>query len=723
MTAPGKGADELTAAIASRSGVAVLPSPASVPEDLRGLWPTLSAEEQAAVAPWLPLGQDGSHQTAPQLMLAACKADDAAAVAALAKDASLVNSGDSVESSPLHVAIKAGAARAVQALVRAGADARRSVGNVRLGDTYPIQLARTHKRADIMAVLIGAGARFAAWPAAPYAAMPEELLWSFAEAAVHWDGYVSVVAAAACNSSAGVLRWLVQHGCCTDAAIVATAVEVATCLGRAEHLEVLLGLGVSREVTGRALEAAVGGGCVPAVRMLLGCGAPCPPAQRGALLMSAMPHVEHSEEVVSLLLDTFGDDAALHDHGVALLCACFRHKNAAMALRLVRAGVNVGVPLGEMPEEVVQQLVEVVRSKARVKPGSIKRHLLRAACRAACVELLLWLLDQGMPRSALHAVLSADEAYDVAILEMLLAADPAVPADVLSEALVMACKHGGWEHVRLLLECGATWARPAQAWPAMLTSRQAFDVWLELLDAGAVPLGVFSTRAVPHLCMEPQGDLLRTLLACGVPFRLQLPSFWLAEPVDASADAEWAAGILQASRVVSTVAVVRTLARSGGLASFLRLRGWGLWPHLALCLHNFVVQETAAETLLLLSAGADPLAPANAGGSSAYVLIRTPIRQYGEPIGRRRFSDADRSVILLAMASVMRWRRRRWPIVACSLWGDEWWADAAAAAAGAEESGGVGHKRERHGDGGCGEDEGEGPPAAKRAPPASGDGE
>jgi hypothetical protein len=110
MAAPGKGADELTAAIASRSGATVLAllqaSPASVPADLRGLWSTLNAEEQAAVARRLALCVFEEQRFRERLILAACQADDAAAVAALAKDSSLVNSGWHEYTSPLHVAIE-----------------------------------------------------------------------------------------------------------------------------------------------------------------------------------------------------------------------------------------------------------------------------------------------------------------------------------------------------------------------------------------------------------------------------------------------------------------------------------------------------------------------------------------------------------------------------------------------------------------------------------------
>jgi hypothetical protein len=675
MAAPGKGADEVTAAIASRSGAAVLASPASVPADLRGLWPTLSAEERAAVARRVALCEGGTYKGGMRLILAACKADDAAAVAALAKDASLVNSGDSVESSPLHVAIEAGAARAVEALVRAGVNVHRTVAHWSWGPVSPLRHAIKQGRTSVAAMLIGAGALFAHWPAAPYAAMPEELLRSFAHAVVQ-DEYENVVAAAACNSSAGVLRWLVQHGCCTDAAIVATAVDVATCLGRAEHLEVLLGLGVSRKVTGRALAAAVGGSSVPTVRLLLGCGAPCPPAQHAALLMSAVPHVDHSEELASLLLDAFGGDAALHDHGVALLCACFRRGNAAMVLRLVRAGVNVGVPLGEMPEEVVQQLVEVVRLKVQVDGGTIVRDLLQAACGFGCVELLSWLVDRGVPRGALHAVLSDGMPYNMACLERLLTADAAVPAAVLSRALEKVCMYHGLEHVQLLLRRGATWTSVEQAKKVVKHMAQGWssrpaDVWLELLAGGVVPQAVWSTDVIPLLAENVCATAMAVLLARGVPVRLQLPSGSWGEPVDASADAEWAAGILQECRRCAASAVLSALARSGGTVSFLRLRGWGLWPHLALCLHQWVLREIAAETLLLLAAGADPLAPSTAGGSSAYALMCTPIllvwRRDDGSGTKLPFADAGRDGILLAMAGVMRWRRRRWPIVACSL--------------------------------------------------------
>jgi ankyrin repeat protein len=737
VVVPSDASSLVDAAMASGSGACVLmllqASPACVPEDLRGLWPTLSAEEQAAVAQRMALCvSDGAPQSREQLMLAACKADDAVAVAALAKDASLVNSGDSAESSPLHVAIEAGAARAVEALVRAGASVCRPAKHFHLGDTYPIQLARTHKRADIAAVLTGAGALFAGWPAAPYATMPEELLRSFAEAVVHWDGHEGFVTAVVRSSSADVLRWLVQHGCGADAAIVAPAVEAAASLGRAEHLEVLLGTGVGREVAGRALAAAVRGGCVPAVRLLLGCGAPCPPAQHGTLLVSAVLRMKRGEQLVSLLLDAFGDEAALHEHGAALLCACFRRGNAAMAQRLVRAGVNVGVPLGEMPEEAARQLAQVVRSRVQVEAGTVVRDLLLAVHRAQHVELLSWLVGRGVPQSALCDVLSADEAYDAACLERLLAADPAVPAAVLSRALEGACKRSSPEAVRVLLRRGAAWANTEQAKTVVESMAQAdptrpVDVWLELLAGGVVPQAVWSTDVMPHLASKRRGESMAALLGHGVPVRLHLPSGSWGEPVDASADAEWAAGVLRASMEVAASAVVSALARSGGMASFLRLRGWGLWPHLALCLHDCVERERADGTLLLLAAGADPLEPANAGGSSAYALMRSPIPVYrwaGSPVDRLRFADAGRDGILLAMAGVMRWRRRRWPIVACSLWGDEWWADAAAAA-GVEEGGGVGHKRRgRPGGGGVEEEwEGEGPPAAKRAPPASGDGE
>jgi hypothetical protein len=724
MAAPGKGADELTAAIASRSGAAVLTllqaSPTCVPADLRGLWSTLSAEERAAVARRVALCEGGTYKGGVRLILAACKADDAAAVAALAKDASLVNSGDIVEWSPLHVAIKAGAARAVKALVRAGADVHRHVVYRRWHHIRPMELAVQVKRADIAAVLIRAGARFAGWPAAPYAAMPEELLRSFADAVVQ-HSKVSLVDAAVRSSSAGVLRWLVQHGCCADAAVVANAVDVAASLGRAEHLEVLLGLRASREVAERALAAAVRGGCVPAVRLLLGCGAPCPRAQRGALLMSAVPLVKHSNEVVSLLLDAFGDVAALHEHGAALLCACFEHRNADMAWRLVRAGVNVGVPLGEMPRGVARQLVEAVWSNVRVKADAIVRDLLKAACRAGCAELQSWLLDQGLPQGALRDVLSADEAYHAVCLERLLAADAAVPPAVLSRALEAACKHSSPEAVRVLLRRGVTWTSVKRTKKVVKHMAQAdphrpVGVWLELLAGGVVPQAVWSTDVIPLLAEKRHGEGMAALLAHGVPVRLQLPSGDWGEPVDASADAEWAAGVLQASMRVATIAVVRTLASIAGVVSFLRLRGWGLWPHLTLCLCDCVERERAAETLLLLAAGADPLAPANAGGSSAYALM------YAQS-GRPRFSRAGRDGILLAMAGVMRWRRRRWPIVAYSLRSDKWWADVAAAAAavGVDVGGGVGLKRRGRPD--LGGEEWEGPPAAKRAPPASGDGE
>jgi ankyrin repeat protein len=718
------------AAIASGSGACVIAllqaSPACVPADLRGLWPTLSAQEQAAVVHRMALYEGGAHLSREQLMLAACQADDAAAVAALAKDASLVNSGKQVESSPLHVAIEAGAARAVEALVRAGANVHRTATSERWRSICALQLAAELKRASIAAVLLHAGARLAHWPVAPYAAMPEELLRGVADAVVEHPK-VSLVAAVVRSGSADVLRWLVQHGCCTDAAIVANAVEVAASLGRMEHLEMLLGTGVSRVAAGRALEAAVYHGSVHAIRLLLGCGAPCPPAQRGALLMSAVPHVEHSEEVVSLLLDTFGDEAALHDHGVALLCACFRHKNAAMALRLVRAGVNVGVPLGEMPEEAARQLPQVVRSDLQLRAKTVLADLLFAACRAGCVELLSWVVGRGVPQSALHHMLSEDKAYDAACLERLLAADAAVPPAVLSRALEVACKRSSPEAVRVLLRRGAAWASVEQAKTAVKFMAEAdphrpVGVWLEMLAGGVLPQAVWSTEIIPLLAKNVCATAMAALLAHGVPVRLQLPSGSWGEPVDASADAEWAAGILQASRGVAASAVLSALASSGGVASFLRLRGWGLWPHLAQCLHDFVERERADGTLLLLAAGADPLESAGAGGSSAYALMCTPIHNFFAQSGRPLFADADRDGILLAVAGVMRWRRRRWPIVACSLWGDEWWADVAAAA-GVEEGGGVGHKRRGRPGGGGGEEEWYGPPAAKRAPPASGDGE
>jgi ankyrin repeat protein len=730
VVVPADASSLVDAAIASGSGACVAAllqaSPSSVPEDLRSLWRRLKAEERAAVAQRMALCVDGAHQFREQLMLAACKADDAAAVAALAKDASLVNSGDTVESSPLHVAVEAGAARAVEALVRAGANVHHTATSERWRSIGPLQLAAELKRAKIAAVLIHAGARLAQLPAAPYATMPEELLRSFARAVVWWNEYESLIVAVVRSASADVLRWLVAHRCCTNAAIVANAVEVAASLGRAEHLEVLLGQGVSREVTGRALEAAVGGSCVSAVRLLLGCGALCPRAQHATLLMSAVPHVDHSEEVVSLLLDALGGDAALHEHGAALLCACFRHRNAAMALWLARAGVNVGVPLGEMPEEAARQLAQVVRFKVQVDGGTIVRDLLKAACRFSCVELQSWLLNRGVPQSVLHDVLSDGMPYNMACLERLLAADPAVPAAVLSRALETVCMYHGLEHVQLLLRRGAAWASVEQAKKVVKRMAQGkisrpADVWLELLAGGVVPQAVWSTDIIPLLAENVCATAMAVLLARGVHVRLQLPSGSWGEPVDASADAEWTAGILQASKGVAASAVVSVLVSIGGVASFLRLRGWGLWPHLAQCLHQWVLREIAAETLLLLAAGADPLAPTTAGGSSAYALMCTPVPQHDAPSGRPRFADAGRDRVLLAMAGVMRWRRRRWPIVACSLWGDEWWADAAAAAAaGVEEGGDVGHKRRRRPGGGGGVEDWDGPPAAKRAPPASG---
>jgi hypothetical protein len=424
----------------------------------------------------------------------------------------------------------------------------------------------------------------------------------------------------------------------------------------------------------------------------------------------------------------------LHEHGAALLCACFEHSNVAMAQRLVRAGVNVGVPLGEMPEEAARQLARVVRSTFQLRAETVLADLLWAASVGGCVELQLWLLDRGLPQSALHGALSADEAYDPACLERLLAADAAVPAAVLSRALEVACKRSSPEAVRVLLRRGATWTSVEHAKKVVESMARTYPprpvgVWLELLAGGAVSLELLATTAVPLLTSRSDKSIVRSLLARGVPVQLELSlSNDFGEPVDASADAEWAADILHDSNFASLV--IHVLTRSGGVASFLRLRGWGLWPHLAQFLHRFVERESAAETLLLLAAGADPLALAKAGSSSAYALMCTPItstwRRRGEVYSRQRFSGAKRDAILLAMAGVMRWRRRRWPVVAWSLWGEGRRVDsAAAAAAAAEDGGGVGHKRRERPDGGGGgeEWEGEGPPAAKRAPPASGDGE
>jgi hypothetical protein len=733
MAAPGKGTDELTAAIASRwaNALALLQtSPASVRADLRGLWSTLSAEERAALARRMALCEFGEYWSWERLVLDACKADDAVAVAALAKHPALANWGFDVVTSPLHVAIEAGAARAVEALVRAGANVHRTVAHRFWGPVSPLRHAIKRERTIIAITLLRAGARLTRWPAAPYAAMPEELLRSFVDAIVQQEEDEGFLDAVVRSASADVLRWLVQHGCCADAAIVANVVDVAARLGRAEHLEVLLGMGVSRVVTGRALTAAIGGGCVPAVRLLLGCGAPCPPVQRGALLVSAVPHVTRGEELVSLLLDAFGGEAALHEHGAALLCACFEHGNAAMTQRLVRAGVNVGVPLGEMPRGVARQLVEVVRSNVQVEAGTVVRDLLWAACRAACIELVAWLLGRGVPQSTLHGVLSEDEAYHAVCLERLLAADPAVPAVVLSHALEAACKRSSPEAVRVLLRRGATWASPLHAkefvrFLVKADPPRPVGVWLELLAGGVVPQAVWSTDVIPRFTVERHAKALTALLTRGARAQLYLPSSGWGEPFGAPADAKWAADILQASKGVAASAVLSVLASSGGVASFLRLRGWGLWPHLALCLRTFVERESADGTLLLLAAGTDPLALANAGGSSAYALMCTPIQlvwRRDDGLGTRfRFADADRDGILLAMAGVMRWRRRRWPIVACSLWGNEWWADAAAAV-GVDVGGGVGLKRRGRPDGGS-EEKWEGPPAAKRAPPASGDGE
>jgi ankyrin repeat protein len=726
------------AAMASASGACIAAllqaSPACVPADLRGLWPTLSAEEQAAVARRMALCEGGTYNGGVRLMLAACKADDAAAVAALAKDAALVNSGDRVEWSPLHVAVKTSSADAVQALVRAGVNVNRLASNEYGRELHPLGWAVQRKRTDIVAVLIGAGARLAHWPAAPYATMPEELLRSFADAVVWWDEYESLVAAVVRSGSADVLRWLVAHGCCTDAAIVARAVQDEARLGRAEHLEVLLGLGASCEVAGRALEAAVYHGSLPAVRLLLGCGAPCPPAQHGALLVSAVQCVEHSVEVVSLLLDAFGDEAALHEHAAALLCACFEHGNAAMALRLVRAGVNVGVPLGKMPRDVARQLARVVQSKLQLRAHDIVTDLLKAACRDACVELLAWLLARGVPQSALHGVLSANEAFDEECLKRLLAADPAVPAVVLSRALEAACQRSSPEAVRVLLRRGATWSssesaeRVVQSMPMIADRSQSV---LLVLLAASRRNPIFR---VPCLRIESLTDKrlmkqerMAALLALGARFRVWLPSGDQGEPVDASADAKSAADVLRASRGAHATDILSELNRRNyhrrgiGFELFLRLGGWGLWPHLSECLRHCVLTHRDCESRLLLDAGADPLATGVIGDGMNTFKLLTTRRSQVSVVGIISQTD-ERHNLLLAMERVMRWRRRRWPIVACSLWGDEWWADAAAAA-GPDGGGGVGHKRQERPDGGGEEEwEGEGPPAAKRAPPASGDG-
>jgi ankyrin repeat protein len=724
-------------ALASGTGACVALTmntiPACVPADLHALWPKLSADEQLAVAHRMAQSQDKGYTSAQLLMLAACNADDGVAVAALTKDAALMSCGDSVSWSPLRMAITAGAARAVEALVRAGADVRSYTTEFGYRDE-PLQLALDNQHADIAATLIRAGAVLSKWPAAPYSTMSPDVARRLASAVIAHP-YMSLLEATVCRKRTDALRWLAQQGSALRWKEASRVVNDAVLRGRAQQLEILLAGGVSRETARSALLSACSYGRVDFVRLLLGCGAPCDPAHRCELLVSTLGYGKRSEQMVSLLLDAFGDETALHEHAETLLCECFEQRNARMALRLVRAGVNVGVPLGGMSKVLRRQLVKAVRSSVRVKGESAVRVLLRAACCAGCVELLSWLVGRGVPRTVLHDLLTLNEAYDVACLGRLLAADLAVPAAVLSRALEAACQHSSPEAVRLLLARGASWSSAEQAARvahAMATSspRPPLGVWLELLDARSLPPSVWQAVHSDWLRLgDARTDHMSVLLARGAPLQMRLPSGGWGEPVYASADAPWAVTVLQACKSIDATAVVGQIATEGGLASFLRLGGWGLWSHLAECLRGAVSVSAAPASLLLLQTGADPLT-GERDGTGAHALMCTADAQAGRQLGCFCSPDGplpERDGVLLAMAGVMRWRRRRWPVVAWTLWGDEVQTDAApwrVARAGTtatadrvvgEEK--VGRKRERPGDDGVGDMGGEGSaPPAKRAP-------
>jgi len=346
----------------------------------------------------------------PSLLHAACARADTETLALLLDARAALNHRDGKGSTALHTAVRAGASRAVEMLLEAGADQRL----VDAEDYPPLSLALLRDDTSIARLLLEyRGSSLVPLgrdhQPAPFEAVATGnvnllrlLLAHDLDANIADQFGVSLLAHAIRRADYNVIETLLQHGANANAAFAPDISYLAHAArtGDSKLAELLLDYGADMNATGRdgisPLALAVDEGRPDVTRLLLKRGAILPPARPGApsLLQRAAEHDDVG--TVRVLLEHGGDVEASFPNGGRLIEYAVNTDKVALVRLLLAHGAEAdGSLVPALRRGHTEILSELLAGGASVDGLIDDQPAIEWAVRNASPEVVGVLLDHG----------------------------------------------------------------------------------------------------------------------------------------------------------------------------------------------------------------------------------------------------------------------------------------------------------------------------------------